>query len=240
MAEGTIRDYGRVEGESIVLGTSLLSTYVLAKPPWAEFCEITMTANGLKFVLCPRIRKSWFFNGSTYSDVTATLEDNDLATHVGLDAMATSAFIYLGADVLFRGVNIRLDGSNFNDIASVMTGEYWNGSAWADLSVTDGTDSSGDTLKQSGLVTWTVPTTWAATAVNSVTLNYWMRISVSVILSATVDLEEAMLLYRNANYGEHNGTSPVPIAWNSDQVGGVELLATASTPTAHVKYQGAN
>jgi hypothetical protein len=49
--------------------------------------------------------------------------------------------------------------------------EYWNGSAWTSLTVTDGT--SGFTTN--GVVTWTIPGTWATTAVNSVT-QYWVRV----------------------------------------------------------------
>ncbi len=50
--------------------------------------------------------------------------------------------------------------------------EYWNGSAWTTLSVTDGTSS----FTANGTVTWTSPGgSWATTSVNSVTM-YWVRV----------------------------------------------------------------
>lgn len=49
--------------------------------------------------------------------------------------------------------------------------EYWNGSAWTTLSVTDGTSS----FTAAGSVTWTAPGAWATNAVNAVT-QYWVRV----------------------------------------------------------------
>lgn len=65
------------------------------------------------------------------------------------------------------------------DVATASSGqttiyEYWNGSSWATLSVTDGTSG----LTQDGSLTWTAPGDWATVSVNSVTL-YWIRIRFS-------------------------------------------------------------
>jgi hypothetical protein len=49
--------------------------------------------------------------------------------------------------------------------------EYWNGTAWTTLTVTDGTNG----FTQDGTVSWTIPTDWATTAVNAVT-TYWVRV----------------------------------------------------------------
>jgi hypothetical protein len=49
--------------------------------------------------------------------------------------------------------------------------EYWNGTAWTTLTVTDGTNG----FTQDGTVSWTIPTDWASTAVNAVT-TYWVRV----------------------------------------------------------------
>ena len=49
--------------------------------------------------------------------------------------------------------------------------EYWNGTAWTTLSVTDGTSS----FTVNGSVTWAAPGAWATNAVNSVT-QYWVRV----------------------------------------------------------------
>jgi hypothetical protein len=238
MAVGTTRNYARTEGEGVALATSVATGTVLNKPPWAEVAEIVMSANGVKYAFCPRIRKAWFFNGSTYADSTAAVEDKNLATHLGPDAMTSSGFVYVGADDPFRGINVTMDGSNKNSNSSTMTVSYYNGSSWASASASDGSASGGATLAQSGLITWTVPTDWERVAVNGLNLDFWVRISVNNTLSATVEIEEMSLLYRNTNYAQHNGTATLDLSWNNDLVGGLELLSTASTPTAHIKYYG--
>jgi hypothetical protein len=83
---------------------------------------------------------------------------------------ATTDRMYIGHSSKFSRAKI--------DIATAASGgsptyvwEYWNGSAWTTLSVTDGT--TGFTVD--GSVTWTNPSDWATTAVNSVTC-YWVRV----------------------------------------------------------------
>jgi len=49
--------------------------------------------------------------------------------------------------------------------------EYWNGTAWAPLTVTDGTNG----FTQDGTVSWTPPADWAATTVNGHN-TYWVRV----------------------------------------------------------------
>jgi hypothetical protein len=57
--------------------------------------------------------------------------------------------------------------------------QYWNGSTWASLSITDGTAG----LTQTGLLTFAAPADWATTAVNGNT-QYWFR---AVVTGATTD-----------------------------------------------------
>jgi hypothetical protein len=74
-----------------------------------------------------------------------------------------------------------------------MTVKYWNGSALADITVTDGTDVAGDTLKQSGNLTWAIPEAWVANAIDGVTA-YHVSISVSAVLSAAVQVNEVWVI----------------------------------------------
>lgn len=55
--------------------------------------------------------------------------------------------------------------------AATYVWEYWNGSAWAILTVVDGTTN----FTANGSVTWTAPSNWATTAVNGITM-YWVRV----------------------------------------------------------------
>ena len=79
-------------------------------------------------------------------------------------------------DRSYFGMAATFDGITF-DVATAGGGqqttvwEYWNGSAWTTLSVTDGT--TGFTVD--GRVSWTIPGSWATTSVNSVT-QYWVRV----------------------------------------------------------------
>jgi hypothetical protein len=87
-------------------------------------------------------------------------------------------------DRLYIGMPVKFARAKF-DLATLGVGgtyvwEYWNGSAWTSLSVTDGT--SGFTA--AGTVTWTAPGSWATNAVNSVT-QYWVRVRASANPSTT-------------------------------------------------------
>lgn len=136
-------------------------------------------------------------------------EDFDINS---FDTAANDNFIYVGSPLPFRGVKVDLN--NKNDTASVLTVNYWNGGAWADISASDGTDvGPGDTFKQDGDVTWTVPTAWVKASLLSIgdttvqeplfaTGLYWTRWEVSVILDTTVDLVQMRPLNRSTAYSE--------------------------------------
>src|SRR5262245_47827919 len=82
-------------------------------------------------------------------------------------------------DEFYMGLSAQFDRITF-DIATAASGgtfvwEYWNGSAWVTLTVTDGTSA----FTVDGKVTWTIPGAWATTAVNGTT-QYWVRVRSTV------------------------------------------------------------
>ena len=81
---------------------------------------------------------------------------------------ATADRTYIGHSVQFTSITI---GLSVAGSAATYVWEYWNGTAWTTLSVTDGT--SGFT--QSGMVRWTAPAFWATTSVNGTSM-YWVRV----------------------------------------------------------------
>lgn len=86
-----------------------------------------------------------------------------------LDTLANGGSIYIGSHVPFRGVAVTNGNPNAN--ASTLSVNFWNGTAWTAVAgFSDGTAAAGATMAQNGLVTWTVPTTWAK-AVLSDTIN---------------------------------------------------------------------
>jgi len=78
---------------------------------------------------------------------------------------------YIGMTNKFSQVTINL---NTLGVGGTIVWEYWNGSAWTTLTVSDGTSG----LTASGTLTWTAPSDWATKAVNSVT-QYWVRVRAS-------------------------------------------------------------
>jgi len=137
---------------------------------------------------------------ATFTDESADAQDGVAATLVTLSAQPTAAnggYLYVGAPVPFRGLSVTMS-ADVNANASVLTVDYWDGSAWTALTngshgYVDGTISAGKTFGASGQIIWpTLPTDWATrqlveggTAPAQRTF-YWVRLRVSAALSATV------------------------------------------------------
>ena len=129
-----------------------------------------------------------FTSPATYEDFTTEVGDGSGTTHLAADALATTGYIYIGSSQKFNRLTIDM-GTGVNAIASVMSADYSKaGSTWGALTIADGTITAGATLAKDGAVTWTAPSDWAVGTVNSVADLYWVRLKVSVQLSATVDI----------------------------------------------------
>ena len=134
--------------------------------------------------------------GANYTDYTSEATDVSAATDVvlgALDTFANGDWLAIGADIKFAGVMIAMDAADKNDTASIMDVEYWNGAAWASVTPTDGTDVAGDTLKQSGNVTWALPEDWAKNTIDTVEA-YHVRIIVSVPLDNPTNINEIAVI----------------------------------------------
>lgn len=78
---------------------------------------------------------------------------------------------YFGATSRFDRLFLNFGVVGVANTAITLTWEYWNGSAWTTLTVTDGTSG----LTANGVVTWTIPGSWTTKSVNSLTV-YWVRV----------------------------------------------------------------
>lgn len=108
-----------------------------------------------------------FDGAATYVDNTAEARlDGGTAFTLLLDS---GDKYYWGFDV--KAAGLRIDIATAATVMGALTWEYWNGSAWTTLSVTDGT--TGFTVD--GNVSWTAPASWATTTVDSV-LAYYVRV----------------------------------------------------------------
>lgn len=116
--------------------------------------------------------KVFLYNGSTYTDDT-TEAGTDNGTQFALMA-DTSSYLYLGHATTFSGFSFAFQtrGSGYT-----LDFQYWNGSAWTDLTYSGNTfvDHTSN-FESDGLVNYSIPADWATTTVNAVTTKYWIRI----------------------------------------------------------------
>jgi hypothetical protein len=149
------------------------------------------------------------------TDYSVNAQDGSTATDVtlsGLDTVANLDAVYVGAEVPFSGIAVDVDAAN--GTASVLAVTYWDGSAWSDITPTDGTDAAGATFGQDGNITWTVPAGWASTAlVDAVPTakknlgilthpQFWVRIAVSAALDASTTQNSWLAINRDTTYAE--------------------------------------
>lgn len=119
---------------------------------------------------------SKFYNyddtGASYTDKTTAVNSSTEAPFtLFASTPAASDAVYIGSSSVFLGLDVNLSTNGTGSPA--IDWEYWNGSAWTDLTETD-TDTGASTFTASGKFTWTYPYGWAKTAVNSQTY-YWIR-----------------------------------------------------------------
>ena len=151
---------------------------------------------------------------SETDDISVEMQDGDAVDFAinSFDTAANDNYIYVGSWLPFRGAQVSLN--NKNDVASVLTVNYWRG-AWAAVdTISDGTDvGSSDTMKQDGDVTWVVSSDWKRDSllkIGDTTVKeswsgdnlYWTRWEVSVALDSTVDLVTMRALNRSTTYAE--------------------------------------
>lgn len=113
---------------------------------------------------------STYTNNTTESKTTFGTAFNILSS--------SSQYLYLGKSTTFDDVSVTVRTMTTATVA--ITAEYWNGSAWTSLSITDNTNN----FQNNGTITYTVPGSWEQTAVNSQTY-YWIRISSGSSFSTT-------------------------------------------------------
>lgn len=193
-----------------------VSHLTLAAWNWAASCVVT------KYALNPYL--AILFSNDAFAaapvDNSNAAQDADTTTNAVFSALKTLAnggAIYIGAGVPFRGMRGVSVGANAN--AAVLTVKYWNGTAWTDITATDGTASGGKTFAQNGDITWTVPTAWARATLRSILQVlatdtpckmfvasevplYWLRLEVNAVLSATVTLSSLVAMNRSTAYAE--------------------------------------
>lgn len=220
-----------VYGETVSLTTT--ASHLLFRPSYHEvmmYCK-----SSWRMGIAPKLTRVVYYNASTYTDYTSQAVDRDDTTHVPLDAMGTTHYLYLGVKEPVRGFYFNIDGSNKNDNVATLDFEYMSAISAGVATFTDvagdsdGTDSSGDTLKQDGLYSFTLPSVvhGQVTALGSPDL-YWYRFTPSATLSATVDLIDIIPACDTTNYAYMEGGVPYQFSLSLDYTGAFEFDHTSS------------
>lgn len=127
------------------------------------------------FFLAPPIIPSKVFN---YDSGTAAFTDKTTNAQFTTespftmfdDSPDTGDIIYIGENLPFLGLNVVLSTVG---VSTNITWEYYNGTTWSALTVTD-EDSGASDFTSSGRFTFSYPYGWSKVSVNSVSL-YWVR-----------------------------------------------------------------
>ncbi len=185
---------------------------------------------------------------TTYTEYTAQATDKATTTHVPLDGMLATDYLYLGVTEPVLGFAFTIDGTNKNAEAATLDWEYCSTAvapgatiAFTDVAGdSDGTDTTGATLNVSGAYTFTLPAVKRSTLGTAGTplygKCYWMRFKPSATLSATIDIQSIIPIYQNANYGYREPGIEYTWTINESKTGGYVLLATAGTPTLDITW----
>lgn len=101
----------------------------------------------------------------------------------------------------------------------------------------DGTNVSGDTLKQDGLYAFTLPSVvkGVISAISSTPL-YWYRFVPSATLSNTVDLIDIIPACDTTNYAYMDAGVSYQFSLNTSEVGAFEVVSVLGTPTMNINW----
>ncbi len=107
-----------------------------------------------------------YYDGTSYTKVTDEAKTTGGTAYTIL--ADTDDYFYIGSERKFNQVHIDLDQAGAEVSLSV---EYYNGSSWTTLSVTDGTNG----LSQDGVISFTMPDDWSTTNIDGST-KYYIRL----------------------------------------------------------------
>lgn len=160
-------------------GSDVITAQILGREATCE--NEVYTANKFSF---SNVTHILHYDGSLYSEL-------QFASSPPYSFLGTSAVVnkvaYFGSKTTDANVPSGPFSSLVFDISQqalnlTIVWEYWNGSAWSDLTVQDNTDRFRNLGVNS--VSWSIPTNWATTVVNSVT-GYWVRARISAVAAGS-------------------------------------------------------
>jgi hypothetical protein len=233
------RQMTAVQGEQLSLSTTLATLSIPRGRDNSPIAGVGLKcASDFRFQISPRLQAVLKTTdiGVTFTDATAAVEDRVAATVLDISSLSTLAngdYVLVGSNKPFGGIAVDLATVNVN--ASVMAVHYWNGTAWTNITPTDGTISpAGTSLGADGAITWTTPTDWVPYTISTKPL-YWVRITFSAALDATVTVQGMALISKDANRGYGYAGQSVIVPLGNDS-GTLEAILGASTATLDITW----
>lgn len=183
-----------------------------------------------------------FVKTGTTASLTRDLTDrSSVGSGTILDAATSSDRLYIRLADIIGGLHVKMTAS-VNTAARTLTANYWNGSAWTDISATDDTKKETASLGKSGDITWTAPSDWMQTHLGgnvfdgSVmgmsitdkdapgTYGFWLQLLWSGAFSADVEIQDIWTLNRNTNRAYFHGGIEYPISFDRRVTGAIEAI----------------
>jgi len=238
-----------VEGEQISLSTT--ADYLAIKPGFHEakvYCPTEW-----RLALSPALLHCFYYTAAagTYTEYKNLVTDRDSTTHLPLDGMLTTDYLYLGFSQPALGVYFDI-GTNAQAVTATLDVEYCSTAVAQGTSIvftdvsgdSDGSASGGATLAVDGVYTWTLPTpdsTWKRSTLGTHQAPigskcYWIRFAPSATLSDPTDIAEIIPIYQNTNYMYMEAGVVHEFSINTAKVGGFVFKATAGTPNLDVGW----
>lgn len=129
--------------------------------------------------------KVWYYDASGTSYASETTDFNSVTANdvnvPGHAAAEVGDYLAIGYEDPFTVIDVTV-GTAKTDVSTIVF-EYWDGSAWSTLSVTDAT--TGFTVSGAHTITFTAPTDWVAKKLSTdTTALYYVRARCSAFTSA--------------------------------------------------------
>lgn len=248
----------RTQGETLALSSTVAS---LGAPTNAYQVLLYNPGTDFRLHLNPAILSVVFFDvsnsvGARYEQGSGSgvsllrdLTDRDTGTGTGtaMDAMATGDFLYICTSDVVSGFRIVIGSANAE--AAVVAFTYRkNDDTWAALTETDGTDSGGASLAQTGSITWTAPTdakrailgggSGIFTDADAPPIEgFWWRMAFDAALGADVEIDEIWTLNKNTTRGYFRAATEYALSLDRRNVGAIEAALASGTDTLQLTWQ---
>jgi len=227
-----------------VAGTT--TNYIPLKPGFRLIETICDTAWYITFG--PKLLHALYYSGTTkeFTEYKNSVTDNSSSTHMPLDGMTTSDYVYLGT---YEPAWFYFDiGSNANAATATLDVEYCSAKATTTTAATftdvagdsDQTASGGATLAIDGEYVWTKPTMAKSQLLYRGRLMfddcYWIRFKPSATLSTTVDINQIITVYPDSTNLTYRAAGVYhPYTLDTDKVGGIYAQCT-SEKTLYISW----